>query len=117
LAAESPPKHATGSPAKSAAEPPSKQSATAAFEGRFPINAGITGYVAATGESVNILDAYKDDRFDQSVDEGAADGFRHRTILAMPIKYLGGDQSGRRVLGVFQLINKVPRTALWCNVR
>lgn len=37
------------------------------FEGRFPINAGITGYVAATGETVNIRDAYSDPRFDSSV--------------------------------------------------
>ena len=33
-----------------------------AFESRFPMNAGITGYVAATGEIVNIPDAYKDSR-------------------------------------------------------
>ena len=36
-------------------------------EGRFPVNAGITGFVAATGETVNIADAYSDDRFDQEV--------------------------------------------------
>ena len=28
------------------------------------MNAGITGYVAATGETLNIKDAYKDSRFD-----------------------------------------------------
>ena len=33
-----------------------------AFESRFPMNAGITGYVAATGEIVNIPDAYLDKR-------------------------------------------------------
>ena len=33
-------------------------------DSRFPVNAGITGYVAATGETLNIIDAYKDSRFD-----------------------------------------------------
>ena len=33
-------------------------------DSRFPVNAGITGYVAATGETLNIVDAYKDPRFD-----------------------------------------------------
>ena len=33
-------------------------------ESRFPVNAGITGFVAATGETLNIIDAYKDARFD-----------------------------------------------------
>ena len=33
-----------------------------AGEGRFPVNVGITGYVATTGESVNIRDAYQDSR-------------------------------------------------------
>jgi dual 3',5'-cyclic-AMP and -GMP phosphodiesterase 11 len=70
----------------------------APFEGRFPVNAGITGYVAATGETVNIADAWTDSRFDQTVDTGA---FRHRGILCMPIRY-----NNRRPLGVFQLVNK-----------
>ena len=36
-------------------------------EGRFPVNPGITGFVAATGETVNISNAYEDDRFDPQV--------------------------------------------------
>ena len=39
-------------------------------EGRFPVNPGITGYVAATGETINILDAYEDNRFDPKVNNG-----------------------------------------------
>ena len=81
-----------------------KRSTATALESRFPMNAGITGYVAATGESVNIRNAYEDDRFDPGVDNGS--GFRHRTILAMPIKYAGAPPGGK-VLGVFQLVNKV----------
>ena len=31
-------------------------------QGRFPVNVGITGYVATTGQTVNIPDAYSDPR-------------------------------------------------------
>ena len=71
-------------------------------ESRFPVNAGITGYVAATGETVNITDPYADARFDKSVD--ASGDFKHSTILAMPIRHTG---SPGKVQGVFQLVNKV----------
>ncbi|XP_043486757.1 dual 3',5'-cyclic-AMP and -GMP phosphodiesterase 11-like isoform X2 [Polistes fuscatus] len=74
-------------------------SRTSPFESRFPINVGITGYVATTGETVSIPNAYEDPRFDPSVDEGT--GFRHRTILCMPIKNSSG-----QIIGVIQLINK-----------
>ncbi|EGI67624.1 Dual 3',5'-cyclic-AMP and -GMP phosphodiesterase 11 [Acromyrmex echinatior] len=74
-------------------------SRTSPFESRFPINVGITGYVATTGETVNILNAYEDPRFDPLVDDGT--GFRHRTILCMAIKNSSG-----QIIGVIQLINK-----------
>ena len=41
----------------------SKGGAAGASQGRFPVNGGITGYVATTGETVNITDAYNDPRF------------------------------------------------------
>ncbi|XP_068618144.1 dual 3',5'-cyclic-AMP and -GMP phosphodiesterase 11 isoform X4 [Battus philenor] len=72
---------------------------TSPYESRFPINIGITGYVATTGETVNIADAYLDARFDPSVDEDA--GFKHNTILCMAIKNSEG-----RIIGVIQLVNK-----------
>ncbi|XP_052867595.1 dual 3',5'-cyclic-AMP and -GMP phosphodiesterase 11 isoform X4 [Anopheles cruzii] len=72
---------------------------TSPFESRFPINIGITGYVATTGETVNIGNAYDDDRFDSSVDDGL--NFRHKTILCMAIK-----NSLSQIIGVIQLINK-----------
>ncbi|XP_058450116.1 dual 3',5'-cyclic-AMP and -GMP phosphodiesterase 11-like isoform X3 [Malaya genurostris] len=75
------------------------ESRTSPFESRFPINIGITGYVATTGETVNIGNAYEDDRFDPSVDDGQ--GFRHKTILCMAIK-----NSLSQIIGVIQLINK-----------
>ncbi|XP_032690229.1 dual 3',5'-cyclic-AMP and -GMP phosphodiesterase 11-like isoform X2 [Odontomachus brunneus] len=74
-------------------------SRTSPFESRFPINVGITGYVATTGETVNIPNAYEDLRFDPMVDDGT--GFKHRTILCMAIKNSSG-----QIIGVIQLINK-----------
>ncbi|XP_053978655.1 dual 3',5'-cyclic-AMP and -GMP phosphodiesterase 11 isoform X1 [Hylaeus anthracinus] len=83
-------------------------SRTSPFESRFPINVGITGYVATTGETVNIPNAYEDPRFDPSVDDGT--GFRHRTILCMPIKNSSG-----QIIGVIQLINKFDDLAFTKN--
>ncbi|XP_055920865.1 dual 3',5'-cyclic-AMP and -GMP phosphodiesterase 11-like isoform X3 [Eupeodes corollae] len=74
-------------------------SRTSPFESRFPINVGITGHVATTGETVNIPNAYEDDRFDPSVDEGQT--FKHKSILCMAIKNSLG-----QIIGVIQLINK-----------
>lgn len=45
---------------------------------------------------MNIVDAYKDPRFDQSVDEGT--DFRHKTVLCMPIK-----NSDALIIGVIQV--------------
>ena len=38
-------------------------SAFSSREGRFPVNTGITGFVAATKRTVNIVDAYLDSRY------------------------------------------------------
>ncbi|MEM9265708.1 MAG: GAF domain-containing protein [Cyanobacteria bacterium P01_F01_bin.13] len=59
----------------------------------------IVGYVASTGETLNILDAYKDSRFDSSADERT--GYRTRSILCMPVFNSSG-----QIMGVTQLINK-----------
>ncbi|XP_060523064.1 dual 3',5'-cyclic-AMP and -GMP phosphodiesterase 11 isoform X4 [Cylas formicarius] len=75
------------------------ESRTSPFESRFPINIGITGYVATTGETVNIAQTDEDPRFDPSVDDGT--NFKHKTILCMPIKNSKGS-----IIGVIQLINK-----------
>ncbi|KAL5278928.1 PDE5A family protein [Megaselia abdita] len=69
------------------------------FESRFPINIGITGHVATTGVTVSIPNAYEDNRFDKSVDEGT--NFKHKSILCMAIKNSLG-----QIIGVIQLINK-----------
>ncbi|XP_071051898.1 dual 3',5'-cyclic-AMP and -GMP phosphodiesterase 11 isoform X3 [Onthophagus taurus] len=75
------------------------ESRTSPFESRFPINIGITGYVAARGETVNIVNAYDDSRFDPSVDRNS--NFQHKSILCMAIK-----NSSCEIIGVIQLINK-----------
>ena len=66
---------------------------------RVPIGAGIAGYVAKTGERVNIADAYQDPRFNPDVDRRT--GYRTRTILCIPMKSPEG-----RMLGVIQVLNK-----------
>eukprot|EP00045_Choanoeca_perplexa_P003585 m.32088 g.32088 ORF g.32088 m.32088 type:complete len:626 (+) comp12122_c0_seq1:69-1946(+) len=66
---------------------------------RFPANVGIAGHVATTGTTLNIPDAYADERFNRSVDEKT--GFVTRNILCMPI--FNGE---KQVLAVAQLINK-----------
>ncbi|PVD37899.1 hypothetical protein C0Q70_00501 [Pomacea canaliculata] len=72
-------------------------------EPRFPINIGITGHVARTGETLNIPDVYADDRFDPTVDTET--GFVTKSILCMPIKNVAG-----KVIGVIQLVNKLDNT-------
>jgi signal transduction histidine kinase/CRP-like cAMP-binding protein len=66
---------------------------------RQPIGRGISGYVASTGESVNISDAYNDTRFNPEFDRQS--GFKTRNILCVPMR-----DKGDRIIGVFQLINK-----------
>ncbi|XP_054713604.1 dual 3',5'-cyclic-AMP and -GMP phosphodiesterase 11-like [Uloborus diversus] len=70
------------------------------FEGRFPINIGITGYVATTGETLNISDVHADNRFDPLVDRDSS--FSHHSVLCMPIR-----NAEFKILGVSQLINKL----------
>jgi len=65
----------------------------------LPIGSGIAGYVAETGEVLNIQDAYSDDRFNPQVDKDS--GYKTRSLLTMPMKNPGGD-----VVGVIQLLNK-----------
>ncbi len=70
---------------------------------RLPIGQGISGYVAKTGETLNIPDAYQDDRFDPATDKRT--GYRTRSILCMPIWEPMGDEN-RQILGVLQVLNK-----------
>jgi signal transduction protein with GAF and PtsI domain len=66
---------------------------------RVPVGQGIAGSVAATGESINIVDAYSDSRFNSSADQ--ATGYHTTTILCMAISNNDG-----KIVGVLQAINK-----------
>lgn len=69
------------------------------MEIRIPANRGIAGYVASTGQALNIPDAYKDPRFDPSTDRKT--GYLTRNILCLPVF-----NSANELIGVTQLINK-----------
>lgn len=66
---------------------------------RFPANLGIAGYVASTGEILNIKDAYSDARFNQEIDRQT--GYRTRNMLTFPMRNKLGE-----IIGVFQVLNK-----------
>lgn len=65
----------------------------------LPIGKGIAGFVGATGDTLNIPDAYLDARFNPEVDKRT--GYHTKTILCMPMKNKDGE-----IVGVFELLNK-----------
>ncbi|BAU42736.1 adenylate/guanylate cyclase domain-containing protein [Leptolyngbya sp. O-77] len=69
------------------------------LEIRIPMNRGIVGFVASTGQVVNVENAYEDPRFDPTTDRQT--GYKTRTILSMPVFNSEG-----KLIGVTQLINK-----------
>lgn len=70
---------------------------------RFPINKGIVGYVASSGNVVNLPDAYQDARFNPSVD--LSTGYRTRSMLSIPIY-----GPSKEIVAVASLINKMEAT-------
>jgi HD-GYP domain-containing protein (c-di-GMP phosphodiesterase class II) len=66
---------------------------------KFSAKTGLAGYVARTGEGVNIKDAYNDDRFNSDIDRYRSD--KTKTILCIPFKNIN-----QQVVGVIQVINK-----------
>jgi CRP-like cAMP-binding protein len=66
---------------------------------RLPGGKGLAGYVAKTGEVVNITDAYKDPRFNPEIDKKS--GYKTHNVLCMPMR----DKDGK-IFGVFQFLNK-----------
>lgn len=67
---------------------------------RFPADKGLAGHVANTGETINIKDAYQDDRFNKEID--LQTGYKTKTILCMPIRNLK-----QEIIGAFQVLNKL----------
>ncbi len=66
---------------------------------RIPHGAGIAGFVAASGETVNIPDVYQDSRFNPEVDRRT--GYRTRNMLTMPVR-----DEKQTIIGVMQVLNK-----------
>ncbi|XP_072314677.1 cGMP-specific 3',5'-cyclic phosphodiesterase isoform X2 [Eucyclogobius newberryi] len=66
---------------------------------RLEWNKGIVGHVAATGQPLNIKNAYEDPRFNAEVD--LITGYKTQSILCLPIK-----NHRDEVVGVAQAINK-----------
>jgi signal transduction histidine kinase/putative methionine-R-sulfoxide reductase with GAF domain len=66
---------------------------------RLPLRNGIAGYVAKTGESINLEDAYQSPLFDPQIDRDL--GCKTRTVLCIPVK-----QKNNKVIGVLQVVNK-----------
>jgi len=67
---------------------------------RLPLSRGVIGFVARTGRTLRLRDAYNDPRFDPSVDRYT--GYRTRSVLCVPVIDAGGE-----VLGAIEAINKL----------
>ena len=65
----------------------------------FPLDHGIAGYVAMTGQPIAISDVKRDARFNRNFAE--ATGYVPRSILATPLL------SGERVIGVMEVLDKI----------
>lgn len=70
-----------------------------AGEIRLPIGRGLAGHSAATGETINVPDAYADPRFDPTTDR--ATGYRTQNVLVVPV--WGGKG---KVVAVIQALNQ-----------
>jgi len=65
----------------------------------IPLAHGIAGYVARTGESLNLADVRSDPRFEANIDERT--GYQTHDVLCVPVLNRGGE-----VFAVVQLLNK-----------
>lgn len=66
---------------------------------RLPIGKGLAGWVAQSGQMLNLADAYDDPHFDGRFD--VQFGYRTGSILVMPVRARDG-----RIVGVLELLNK-----------
>ncbi|HTC93419.1 MAG TPA: SpoIIE family protein phosphatase [Terriglobales bacterium] len=66
---------------------------------RIPIGRGVAGMVAASGDIINVEDAYSLPYFDSSYDKKF--GYTTRSLLCLPIRHFDGE-----IVGVIQLLNK-----------
>lgn len=66
---------------------------------RFPLGRGIAGQVGASGEIINIPDAYQDPRFNPEFDTRT--GYRTSSILTLPMRNHKGE-----IIGAVQALNR-----------
>jgi GAF domain-containing protein len=66
---------------------------------RIPLDQGIAGYVAMTGQPIAVSDVEQDTRFNR--DFARSTGYVPRSILATPL------MAGERVLGVMEVLDKI----------
>lgn len=66
---------------------------------KFPLDQGIAGYVAMTGQPLAISNVRQDARFNQ--DFAKSTGYVPNSILAMPLK------TGDHVIGVMEVLDKI----------
>ena len=89
-------------PAPSADAPPDSSPLK---ELRVPLNLGITGQAAATGQVQNVTDAAKHPKFEAAIDALGhlnGTGVQARHLLCVPVRSSGG-----AIVAVVQLLNKV----------
>src|SRR5699024_2324262 len=60
---------------------------------------GLAGWVAMTGTSVNVRDAYSDPRFNPGIDRRT--GFTTRNVLCQPVR-----NQEEEIIGVVQVLNR-----------
>ena len=65
---------------------------------RFPVGKGIAGFVAETGQPLNVSDVYNDPRFNAEVDEMT--GYTTHSIFCQPVIIRG------TLIGVIEFVNK-----------
>lgn len=66
---------------------------------RFPCSEGLAGYVASTGQELNIRDAYRDPRFNPAIDQTT--GYRTKSLISVPVINREG-----KIIGVTEAMNK-----------
>jgi len=70
---------------------------------RIPLDTGIAGYVAMTGQPIAISNVQQDARFDQAF--ARSTGYVPRSILATPLVW------GDRIIGVMEVLDKIDAPA------
>jgi adenylate cyclase len=67
---------------------------------RIPWSAGLAGHVYQSGETINIPDAYKDDRFSKTTDTKT--GYKTTSLMCCPVR-----DANDNIVAVMQCINKM----------